>query len=112
MGLKKIDGNFDFYPQGRLSMSGINIEYGNITHCFVMGKYTRREKGKLKSYVSYLYSMPLTYTFNVEIRCESMNVAMKINQAYREFFYKNLTFHINYKGTVVPVRVGFPESAY
>lgn len=112
IGIKKIDGNFDFYPQGRLSMSGINIESGNITNRFVMGKYTRREKGKLKSYVSYLYSMPLTYTFSVEIRCESMNVAMKINQAYREFFYKNLTFHINYKGTVVPVRVGFPESAY
>ena len=77
-----------------------------------MGKYTRRENGKLKSYVSYLYSMPLTDSFNVEIRCSTMNEAMKINQAYREFFYKNLTFHINYKGTVVPVRVGFPESAY
>ena len=55
--------------------------------------------------------MPLTYTFNIEIRCENMNVAMKINQAYREYFYKNMTFHMNYKGTVVPVRVGFPESA-
>lgn len=53
-----------------------------------MGKYTRRENGKLKSYVSYLYSMPLTYSFNVEIRCSTMNEAMKINQAYREFFYK------------------------
>lgn len=112
IGLQKIDGNFDFYPQGRLSMSSVQIESGNITNRFVMGKYTRRENGKLKSYVSYLYSMPLTYSFNVEIRCSTMNEAMKINQAYREFFYKNLTFHINYKGTVVPVRVGFPESAY
>ena len=111
IGLKKIDGNFDFYPQGRLSLSGINIDSGNITNRFVMGKYTKKEKGTLRSYVSYLYSMPLTYTFNIEIRCENMNVAMKINQAYREYFYKNMTFHMNYKGTVVPVRVGFPESA-
>ena len=44
-----------------------------------MGKYTKREHGKLKSYVSYLYSMPLTYSFNIEIRCENMNTAMKIN---------------------------------
>ena len=112
IGIKKIDGNFDFYPQGRLGLSGIQIESGNITNRFVMGKYTKRENGKLKSYVSYLYSMPLTYTFNVEIRCETMNTAMKINQAYREYFYKNMTFHMNYKGTVVPVRVGFPETAF
>lgn len=111
IGLKQIDGNFDFYPQGRLSLSGINIDSGNITNRFVMGKYTKKEKGTLKSYVSYLYSMPLTYTFNVEIRAENMNVAMKINQAYREYFYKNMTFHMNYKGTVVPVRLGFPEAA-
>lgn len=112
IGLKKIDGNFDFYPQGRLSMTSVGIDSGNITNSFVMGKYTKREQGKLKSYVSYLYSMPLTYSFNIEIRCENMNTAMKINQAYREFFYKNMTFHINYKGTVVPVRVGFPENAF
>lgn len=112
IGLKKIDGNFDFYPQGRLSMASVNIDSGNITNRFVMGRYTKREHGKLKSYVSYLYSMPLTYTFNIEIRCENMNTAMKINQAYREFFYKNMRFHINYKGTIVPVRAGFPESAY
>ncbi len=112
IGLKHIDGNFDFYPHGRLTLSGAQIDSGNITNRFVMGKYTRREQGKLKTYVSYLYSMPLTYTFNVEIRCESMNVAFKINQAYREYFYKNITFHINYKGTIVPVRVGFPETAF
>lgn len=112
IGLKKIDGNFDFYPNGRISMTGVNIEAGNITNRFVMGKYTRREEGKLKSFVSYLYSMPLTYSFNVEIRCENMNVAMKVSQAYREYFYKNMTYRINYKGTIVPVRVGLPESAF
>ena len=77
-----------------------------------MGEYTRRENGKLKSYVSYIYSMPLPYSVNVAIRCSTMNAAMKINQAYREFFYKNLTFHINYKGTVIPVYVGFLEFVY
>lgn len=39
-----------------------------------------------------------------------MNTLWKIEQAYREYFYKNKTYHINYKGTIVPVRVGFPES--
>lgn len=77
-----------------------------------MGKYTKNEHGKLKTYVSYLYSMPLTFNFNAEVRCENMTVAFKIDQAYRDFFYKNKTFHFNYKGSVVPCRVGFPETAY
>ena len=111
IGIKKIDGNFDFYPQGRISLSGINIDSGNITNRFVMAKFTRYEEGKPKTYVSYLYSMPLQFTFNVEIRCDNMNTAFKIDEAYRTYFYKNQTYHINYKGTICPVRVGFPESA-
>lgn len=39
-----------------------------------------------------------------------MNTMWKIEQAYREVFYKNKTFHVNYRGTIVPARVGFPES--
>ena len=111
IGLKKIDGNFDFYPQGRISLAGINIDSGNITNRFVMGRFTRYIEGKPKAFVAYLYSMPLQFTFNVEIRCENMNTAFKIDEAYRTYFYKNQTYHINYKGTVCPVRVGFPESA-
>ena len=55
--------------------------------------------------------MPLQFQFQMEIRAENMNTAFKIDQALREFFYKNKTFHFNYRGTVVPCRVGFPESA-
>lgn len=40
-----------------------------------------------------------------------MNTAFKIDQAIREFFYKNKTYRINYKGVVCPVRCGFPDSA-
>lgn len=112
IGLKKISGNFDIYPQGRISMSSIQIDSGNITNRFVMARYTKRVNGKLKSFVSYLYSMPLTVNFNGEIRCDNLNTAFKIDQAYREYFYKNKTFHFNYKGTICPCRVGFPETAY
>lgn len=110
IGLKKIDGNFDIYPQGRISLASINIESGNITNRYVMARYTKYVDGKPHSYVSYLYSIPLSFSFNVEIRCENMNTAFKIDEAYRTYFYKNQTYHINYKGVVCPVRVGFPES--
>lgn len=111
IGLKKISGNFDIYPQGRISLSSIQIDSGNITNRFVMARYTKRVDGKMKSFVSYLYSMPLSIGFNVEIRCDNLNTAFKIDQAYREYFYKNMTFHFNYKGTICPCRVGFPETA-
>ena len=111
IGLKKIDGNFDVLPQGRVGMSGVSIDSGNITNRFSMGHYTKFVDGKLQTFTSYLYSMPLNFSFNIEIRCENMITAFKIDQAIREFFYKNKTYHFNYRGTVIPVRVGFPESA-
>ena len=39
IGLKKIDGNFDFYPQGRLSLQSVSIQSGNITNRFSMATY-------------------------------------------------------------------------
>ena len=111
IGLKKIDGNFDVYPQGRVSLSSVSIDSGNITNRFSMGKYTKFIDGRLQTFTSYLYSMPLQFQFNLEIKCENMNTAFKIDEACREFFYKNKTYHFNYKGTVCPVRVGFPESS-
>lgn len=111
IGLKKIDGNFDFYPQGRISLSSVQIDSGSITNRFSRAKFTRYENGQLKAYTAYLYSMPLQFQFNCEIRCENMNTAFKIDQAIREYFYKNKPFRITYKNVVCPCRVGFPESA-
>ena len=111
IGLKKIDGNFDFYPQGRISLSGVSINSGDVTNRFSMYNYTKYIDGKLQTFVSYMYSMPLQFSFNIEVRAETMLTAFKIDQAYREYFYKNKTYHFNYKGTVISCRAGFPESA-
>ena len=105
IGLKKIDGNFDFYPRGELTLSSDTIDSGNITNRFVLGKFYKKEGDELKPYVSQLYSIPLTYNFNIEIKATTLTEVMKIKQAYREYFYKNKTTHINYRGLVVPVRI-------
>ena len=110
IGIRKVDGDFKIVPFGVLSLGSTTIDSGNISNRFVMGQFTKRENGTLKSYVSFLYSIPLSYTLSVSIKCDTMNTLWKIEQAYREYFYKNKTYHINYKGTIVPVRVGFPES--
>lgn len=110
MGIKKVNGDYKPTPYGVISLDSTNIESGNISNRFVMGQFQKRINGELKPYVACLYSIPLTMSFTVNIACDTVNTMWKIEQAYREFFYKNKTFHINYKGTVVPCRIGFPES--
>lgn len=110
MGIKKMNGDYKPIPYGVISLDSTNIESGNISNRFVMGQFQKRINGELKPYVACLYSIPLTMSFTVNIACDTVNTMWKIEQAYREYFYKNKTFHINYRGTVVPCRIGFPES--
>lgn len=110
IGITKMPGDYKPIPCGVISLNSTQIDAGNISNRFVMGRYTKKEDGALKSYVSFLYSIPLTYNFTVSVKCDNMNTAWKIEQAFREFFYKNKTFRVNYKGSIVPVRAGFPES--
>ena len=110
MGIKKMNGDYKPIPYGVLSLESTNIESGNISNRFVMGQFQKRINGELKPYVACLYSIPLTMGFTINIACDTVNTMWKIEQSYREFFYKNKTFHINYRGTVVPCRIGFPES--
>lgn len=110
MGIKKMNGDYKPIPYGVITLESSQIDSGNISNRFVMGQYKKKVNGEIKSYVSCLYSIPLTYNFNVNIACDTMNTMWKIEQAYREYFYKNKTFHFNYKGTVCSAKVGFPES--
>ena len=109
-GMKKIDGNFDFYPRGIISLTSTQIQSGGITNRFVLGRYNRKVGDRMKAFVSFLYSIPLAINFKAEIRTDTMNSALKIEQAYREYFYRNKTFYINYRGTKCGCRIGFPDS--
>jgi len=110
MGLKKINGDYKPIPYGVITLDSTNLEASSISNRFVMGQFQRKINGEMKSFVSFLYSIPLTMSFGVNIICDTMNTMWKIEQAYREYFYKNKTFRFNYKGTVCHARVGFPES--
>lgn len=111
-GFKKINGNFDVIPRGIISLESAKIEAESITNRMVMGEYQREdpEDGKIKTYVAFLYSIPMNLTYTCEIRSSSFTEMLKISQACNEFFYKNKTFYINYKGMKLGCRVGFPDS--
>ena len=111
-GFKKINGNFDMIPRGTISLESSQIQSDAITNRMVMGEYQKEdpEDGKVKTYVSYMYSMPITMNLSATIYTSSFNETLKIEQACREFFYKNKTYYITYKGMKLGCRVGFPES--
>lgn len=107
----KIIGNFDMFPRGTVRYTGSSIDAANITNRFVLGNYIRKEPdGSFESYVSFLYSIPLTMNFEVSVKVDTLITSFKLEQAIREFFYKNKTFWILYRGMKVGCRAGFPEN--
>lgn len=107
---KKIDGNFDFFPRGSIRYTGSTIESQNITNRFIQGNFVRNENGKLQSYVSYFYSIPQTVSLDCEIWIDNLDSALKIEQAIKEYFYKNKTYYVLFRGMRIGCCVGFPEN--
>ena len=71
IGLKKVDGNFDMYPRGSIEIVSSGIDSGNIVNRFAMANYQRKLNDELESFVSFIYSIPLTYTFKVSINAKT-----------------------------------------
>lgn len=107
---KKIDGNFDFFPRGIIRYTGSSIESQNITNRFVQGNFVRNENGKLQSYVSYFYSIPQSVSVDCEIWIDNLVSALKIEQSIKEYFYKNKTYYVLFRGLRIGCCVGFPEN--
>ncbi|MFW6311170.1 MAG: hypothetical protein ACOC1K_02930 [Nanoarchaeota archaeon] len=105
---KPVDGNFDMIPRGVITYSGSGIDEQRITSRYVQGKYLKEVDGKLNSYVSYLYSLPLSVRFEAEMWIDREISAMKIEQEIREVLYKTKTYYVYYKGMRVGCTAGFP----
>ena len=56
---RPVDGNFDVIPRGIITYTGSTINAQRITSRYVQGRYVKEVDGKLESYVSFLYSIPL-----------------------------------------------------
>ena len=103
------DGNFDVIPRGIITYTGADIDSNRITNRFVQGRYVKEVDGKLQSFVSFLYSIPLTVTFDCEMWLDTQVTGLKVEQAIRETFYKTVTFYVYYKGMRLGCTAGFSE---
>jgi hypothetical protein len=106
---RPVDGNFDMIPRGIITYTGSTINAQRITSRFVQGRYVKEVDGKLESYVSFLYSIPLQIRIDCEMWIDRQVTALKLEQEIRETFYKNVTYYVYYKGLRVGCTVGFPE---
>ena len=107
---KLIDGKFDMFPRFAITYTGSTIESSNITNRFVKGTYMKDNNGVLTSYTAFMYSIPLTLSFELEGWIDTLETAFKIEQAIRDTFYKNQTFNVLFRGMKIGCRAGFPEN--
>jgi len=103
------DGNYDVIPRGIVTLSSKSIDTAKLTHRFVRGNYVKMVNGQLQTFSSYINSLPIQMTFDVEVRADSNLDAFKIEQALTETFYKNQVFSVTYKGFRIPCQAGFAE---
>lgn len=106
---KPVDGNFDRIPRGVITYNGSSIDANRITNRFVQGRYVKEVNGRIQSYVSFLYSIPLTVNFECEMLIDTQVTSLKVEQAIREAFYKTRTFYVYYKGLRLGCTAGFSE---
>jgi hypothetical protein len=106
---RKIDSETDIVPRGLLTYTGSTIAAQRITSRFVQGQYLKEINGKLQTYTSFLYSIPLTAAFDCQVVLDNFTNGLKIEQAIREAFYKTITFYVYFRGMRVGATVGFPE---
>jgi len=106
---RPVDGNFDMIPRGTVKYTGSSINAQRITSRYVQGRYVKEVDGKLESYVSFLYSIPLQIRIDCEMWIDREITALKLEQEIRETFYKTVTYYVYFKGLRVGCTVGFPE---
>lgn len=105
-----IDGNMDMIPRGVITYQGMSVDAGRITSRFVEGNYTKEINGKLETYTSYLFSIPVNVKFNAEIWIDSLTTSLKIEQSLIESLFKVVTTYFNYKDMRIGMQIGFPDS--
>lgn len=104
------EGNYDIIPRGVVNLSGVNIDTASITNGFVRATYNvETAEGQMKAFSAYTSSIPLSMTFDIKLRADTLLDTFKIFQSVIQTFYKVYSFNIEFGGMRVPAQVGFPE---
>lgn len=104
------EGNYDIIPRGVVTLTGVNIETSGLTNGYVRATYNIEDlQGQMKAYSAYTTSIPLSMSFDIKLRADTLLDTFKIFQAVIQTFYKVFSFNVEFGGMRIPVQVGFPE---
>lgn len=109
------EGNYDVVPRGIITLTGFNIQSGDITNPFVRGTFTQEERDNndnkvMKAYSSRLRSLPMRLTFDLKIISDNLNKTFKITEKIFDFYYANAVTYFQYRGIRIPAQIKFPET--
>jgi hypothetical protein len=104
------EGNYDVVPRGILNLSGVNIDQNALTNGFVRATYNIEDlKGQMKALSAYTNFIPLSLTFDITLRTDTLLDTFKLFQSSIQAFYKVFSYSVEFGGMRIPVQVGFPE---
>lgn len=105
------EGNYDVIPRGIVNLSGVDIQTGALTSGFVRTTYNVETiTGEMKALSAYTKSIPLSLSFDVTLRIDTLLDTFKVFQSVVSTFYKVYDYSFEYGGMKIPVQVGFPET--
>ncbi len=109
------EGNYDPIPRGIITFTGLTVRSSDIVNKFVRGTFQKEVKSDnneriTKAFSSRLFTIPLTLTYDVDIKTASLNQAFKVVQSILEVFYKNNIMYYQFRGLRIQSNIQFPES--
>lgn len=92
-----IDGIYDSFPRGVLTMTSLDIDSGQLVNKYVRTEVPKKVEDNLYKLHSYeTMVIPLKLGFDVFISCSSNIEMFMITESLIENLYKTSTFYINY----------------
>lgn len=111
----KAEGNYETLPFGIIMVPPkIQINTKDLTNKFVRAKYTKKEFDENENihgvgYNSRLLALPMSLTFNIEIRVAQINHLMKVLESVIDTFFQTRVSYTVFKGQRITMITKFPE---
>jgi len=86
--------NYDSLPMGVVNLNSMNIDSDSLLNKHVYGTYNRNIEGTIKTMYSKFQLIPMIFSFDVEIRLDSVLEIFKVTEGLIKLLYKNNIYTI------------------
>ena len=101
--------NYERVPRGVLNMTSISIDSGSLINKFVRMEILRKEDTNLVPYSFETMIIPMNFSFDVRLICNSFIEQFKLTEAIIKKFYKNNVFYIDLGGYKIQGNITLPD---